>query len=137
MGQPTAACRTSLGAAFCADSRDWSPTLEDDSVALAITSPPFALLRPRAYGNEVEDVYLDWLLEFARALRPKLADDGSFVIDMGGAYQPGTPTRTLVQWEFLIRFVEELGYSLAQEATGTTRRSCRPHSSGSTSGSCG
>lgn len=115
MGQATAAYRTSLGAAFCADSRDWLPTLADDSVALAITSPPFALLRPKAYGNEIEDAYLEWLLGFARALRPKLADDGSFVIDMGGAYQRGTPSRTLVQWKFLIRVVEELGYSLAQE----------------------
>lgn len=115
MGQATAAYRTSLGAAFCADSREWLPTLEDGSVALAITSPPFALLRPKAYGNEVEDTYLEWLLEFARALRPKLAEDGSFVIDMGGAYQRGTPSRTLVQWKFLIRVVEELGYSLAQE----------------------
>lgn len=115
MGQPTAAYRTGLGAAFCADSQDWLPTLEDASVALAITSPPFALLRPKAYGNEVEDIYLDWLLGFARALRPKLAEDGSFVIDMGGAYQRGTPTRTLVQWKFLIRVVEELGYSLAQD----------------------
>ena len=73
----------------------------------------FCRLRP--YGNEIEDAYLDWLLGFARALRPKLADDGSFVIDMGGAYQRGTPSRTLVQWKFLIRVVEELGYSLAQE----------------------
>jgi DNA modification methylase len=115
MGLATAAYRTGLGAAFCADSREWLPTLEDGSVALAITSPPFALLRPKAYGNEVEDAYLDWLLEFARILRAKLADDGSFVIDMGGAYQRGTPSRTLVQWKFLIRVVEELGYSLAQE----------------------
>lgn len=115
MVQPTAAYRTRLGAAFCVDSREWLPTLEDSSVSLAITSPPFALLRPKAYGNEVEAAYLEWLLGFARQLRPKLADDASFVIDMGGAYQRGTPTRTLVQWKFLIRVVEELGYSLAQE----------------------
>lgn len=106
---------TELGAAWCADSLEWLPTLTDGSVALAITSPPFALLRPKEYGNKVEDEYLDWLLSFVEALRPKLADDGSFVIDLGGAYQRGTPTRTLVQWKFLIRAVEELGYFLAQE----------------------
>lgn len=115
MGHDHAAYRTSLGSAYCADSLEWLPTLKNDSVSLAITSPPFALLRPKAYGNEVEDAYLDWLMRFARALRPKLADDGSFVIDMGGAYQRGSPTRTLVQWKFLIRVVEELDYSLAQE----------------------
>lgn len=115
MGQGAAAYETSLGAAFCSDSLEWLPTLADGSVALAITSPPFALLRPKAYGNEVEDAYLEWLLRFARALRPKLAEDGSFVIDMGGAYQRGVPARTLVQWKFLIRVVEELDYTLAQE----------------------
>jgi len=106
---------TPLGEAWCADSSDWLPTLADDSVDLAITSPPFALLRPKAYGNRVEDDYLDWLLGFMKALRPKLRDSGSAVIDLGGAYVRGTPVRTLVQWKFLIRAVEELGYFLAQE----------------------
>lgn len=106
---------TKLGAAHCADSLDWLPTLGDASIDLAMTSPPFALLRQKAYGNKVEDAYVDWLLLFAEALRPKLADTGSFVIDLGGAYQRGTPTRTLVQWRFLLRAVDELGYFLAQE----------------------
>lgn len=106
---------TALGSAFCADSLDWLPSLADDSVDLAVTSPPFALLRPKPYGNTVDDAYLDWLTGFARALRPKLADTGSFVLDMGGAYQRGAPRRSLVQWKFLIRVVEELGFSLAQE----------------------
>jgi DNA modification methylase len=106
---------TELGAAWCADSLEWLPTLGDASVALAMTSPPFALLRQKEYGNRVEDEYLDWLLSFVSALQPKLAEDGSLVIDLGGAYQRGTPTRTLVQWKFLIRAVEDLGYFLAQE----------------------
>lgn len=106
---------TSLGSAWAADSADWLPTLADDSVDLAMTSPPFALLRPKAYGNRVDDDYLDWLMGFAKALRPKLKDTGSLVIDMGGAYQRGAPKRSLVQWRFLLRAVDELGYSLAQE----------------------
>lgn len=113
MFEPT--YRTPLGSAYCGDSREWLPSLPDGSVALAITSPPFALLRQKAYGNRIEDEYVEWLLEFADALRPKLADDGSFVIDLGGAYQRGTPTRTLVQWKFLLRVVEEFGFFLAQE----------------------
>ena len=106
---------TDLGAAYCADSLAWLPTRDDSSIDLVVTSPPFALLRQKAYGNKVEDAYVDWLLGFAEALRPKLADTGSFVIDLGGAYQRGTPTRTLVQWRFLLRVVDELGYFLAQE----------------------
>ncbi|MFN2484667.1 MAG: site-specific DNA-methyltransferase [Candidatus Limnocylindria bacterium] len=106
---------TQFGAAYRGDSLGWLPTLGDGSVDLAITSPPFALLRPKAYGNQIEDDYVDWLIKFAAALRPKLAESGSFVIDLGGAYQRGAPARTLVQWKFLIRAVEELDYTLAQE----------------------
>jgi DNA modification methylase len=109
------AYRTDLGEAWCADSLEWLPSLADSSVDLAITSPPFALLRQKAYGNKIENEYLDWLVAFVEALRPKLADTGSFVIDLGGAYQRGTPTRTLVQWRFLLRAVDDLGYFLAQE----------------------
>lgn len=106
---------TALGEAWQADSLEWLPTLGDDSIDLAITSPPFALLRQKEYGNKIETAYVDWLLGFAAALKPKLADTGSFVIDLGGAYQRGTPTRTLVQWRFLLRAVDDLGYFLAQE----------------------
>jgi site-specific DNA-methyltransferase (cytosine-N4-specific) len=111
----TPAYTTDLGTAYCGDSMEWLPTLPDASVSLAITSPPFALLRQKAYGNRIEDAYLDWLVPFVAALKPKLRDDGSFVIDLGGAYQRGTPTRTLVQWRFLLRVVDELGLFLAQE----------------------
>jgi len=104
-----------LGAAWCADSKGWLASLEDGSVDLALTSPPFALLRPKAYGNKIEDDYLEWLLGFMAALAPKLRDSGSAVIDLGGAYVRGMPVRTLVPWKFLIRVCEELGYYLAQE----------------------
>ena len=106
---------TPLGAAVCEDSLLWIPTIAEASVDLVVTSPPFALLRPKEYGNKVEDTYLDWLLGFMEAIWPKLKDSGSAVIDLGGAYQRGLPVRTLVQWRFLIRAVDELGFFLAQE----------------------
>lgn len=106
---------TARGTAWQGDSDLWLKSLADSSVNAAIISPPFALLRQKEYGNKTEVAYLDWLLEFLKVLRPKLADTGSLVVDLGGAYQRGTPTRQLVQWKFVIRAVEELGYFLAQE----------------------
>ncbi|HEV2249510.1 MAG TPA: site-specific DNA-methyltransferase [Candidatus Limnocylindria bacterium] len=94
---------------------DWLRNFPDASIDLAVTSPPFPLLRQKAYGNKTEDDYLEWLLGFSRGLKAKLKPTGSFVVDLGGAYQRGTPTRSLVQWKFVIRMVEDLGYSLAQE----------------------
>jgi DNA modification methylase len=107
--------RTPLGCAFFGDSAEWLAGFPDASIDLALTSPPFPLLRQKAYGNRTENDYLDWLLTFGRVLRTKLKPTASLVVDLGGAYQRGTPTRSLVQWKFVIRMVEELGYSLAQE----------------------
>ncbi|WP_439646113.1 DNA methyltransferase [Secundilactobacillus silagei] len=42
-------------------------------------------------------------------------DDGSFVIDLGGAYQKGKPIRSLYNYKVLIKFCDELGYKLAEE----------------------
>src|SRR5829696_10045117 len=82
---------TEMGMADCGDSLDLLSGLESDSIDLIVTSPPFALLRQKAYGNEPQDAYVDWLLEFGRRAKPVLKPSGSFVLDLGGAYQRGVP----------------------------------------------
>jgi site-specific DNA-methyltransferase (cytosine-N4-specific) len=89
--------------------------LPDSSVNLVITSPPFALQRQKDYGNLDEADYVDWLLEFGRLVHRKLREDGSFVLDLGGAYRKGVPVRSLYQFRVLLRFCDELGFHLAQE----------------------
>lgn len=80
-----------------------------------MTSPPFALQRQKDYGNKDQTEYVDWLIEFACKLHDKLAPTGSFVLDLGGAYQKGAPVRSLYNYEVLLRFCKELGYYLAEE----------------------
>jgi site-specific DNA-methyltransferase (cytosine-N4-specific) len=111
----TAAYTTRLGAAHCGDSLDLLDALPEGSVGLVVTSPPFALLREKTYGNHAQEHYVDWLLGFAEKVRRVLKDDGSFVIDMGGAYQRGVPSRSLYQFRFLIRAVDEVGLHLAED----------------------
>lgn len=106
---------TSLGAAYCADSLDLLEVMEPESIDLILTSPPFALLRKKSYGNQEQDLYVDWLLEFGRRSLPVLKPTGSFVLDLGGAYQRGVPVRSLHQYRTLLRFCDELGYFLAEE----------------------
>ncbi len=106
---------TQYGSAHCGDALELLDELEANSVQLVITSPPFALLREKSYGNKAQDEYVDWLAEFGRKVQRVLADDGSFVLDLGGAYQRGVPVRSLYQFKVLLRFCEELGYFLAQE----------------------
>jgi site-specific DNA-methyltransferase (cytosine-N4-specific) len=106
---------THFGSAYCGDSRDLLRQLDDNSVNLFITSPPFALQRKKEYGNEDQSEYVDWLLEFAEVVRNKLRDDGSFVLDLGGAYRKGVPARSLYNFRVPIRLCDELGFVLAED----------------------
>ncbi|HET7921304.1 MAG TPA: site-specific DNA-methyltransferase [Gammaproteobacteria bacterium] len=106
---------TGHGAAYCGDSRLLLERLPDNSINLVITSPPFALLRKKEYGNKEQHEYIDWLTEFATLVRRKLTDDGSFVLDLGGAYKKGVPVRSLYNYRVLVRFCDEIGFHLAEE----------------------
>lgn len=93
--------------------------LPDGSVDLVVTSPPFALQREKEYldrsGNKGQAEYVDWLAGFGRIVLKKLADDGSLVIDIGGAYVKGAPERSLYPYRVLLKFCDELGFKLAQD----------------------
>lgn len=111
----TPAYSTANGAAYIGDSCQLLADLPDNSVNLVITSPPFALQRQKEYGNLDQHEYLDWLSEFARLVHRKLRDDGSFVLDLGGAYQKGVPARSLYNFRVLLRFCDEIGFFLAED----------------------
>ncbi len=106
---------TRFGATYCGDSLNLINELNDNSVDLVMTSPPFALLREKEYGNKSQQEYIGWLAQFAQRLLPKLKDTGSLVVDLGGAYERSQPTRSLYQFRVLIHFCDVLGYHLAEE----------------------
>lgn len=106
---------TDFGAAYVGDALELLAELPDSSVNLIITSPPFALQRQKEYGNLIEDEYVDWLLSFEPQIKRVLRDDGSFVLDLGGAYQKGRPVRSLYNYKVLLRMCEERGWRLAEE----------------------
>lgn len=103
------------GVAYLGDSLEVMKTIDDDSVNLVLTSPPFALTRKKEYGNKSADEYVQWFMSFAEHFKRILTPDGSFVLDLGGAYLPGYPIRTIYQFELLIQLCKELGFFLAQE----------------------
>ncbi|MBI5637835.1 MAG: site-specific DNA-methyltransferase [Nitrospinae bacterium] len=106
---------TKYGYAFHDDVITFLENIKDNSVNLIITSPPFALKRKKEYGNEDEDKYVDWFLSFAPHLKRILKENGSFVLDLGGAYIPGFPVRSVYMFDLLVRLVKETGFYLAQE----------------------
>ena len=93
---------TGLGKLFVGDSLELMDDLEAESVDLVITSPPFALLREKEYGNKASAEYVAWFRDFAEVIWEKLRPDGSLVIDLGGAWNKGVPTRSLYQFKLLI-----------------------------------
>lgn len=106
---------TTLGAQVVGDSQDLLALLPEESVDLIVTSPPFALLREKTYGNEAQAAYVQWLAGFGKAALRVLKPTGSLVLDLGHAYQRGKPVRSLYNYRVLLSFVDDLGYHLAQE----------------------
>ncbi len=115
MKLPSPLYTTQYGKAYVGDSLELLDCLSDNSVNLVITSPPFALQRQKEYGNKSQEDYVDWLAVFAKKIKRVIKNDGSFVLDLGGAYEKGRPTRSLYNYKILIKFCEELGFFLAEE----------------------
>jgi site-specific DNA-methyltransferase (cytosine-N4-specific) len=111
----TAYYSTAHGAAYLGDALQLLRQLPDASVNAVITSPPFALHFKKEYGNVDKHEYVPWFLPFAREVQRVLREDGSFVIDIGGSWEKGQPTRSFYQFKLLIALVDEIGFHLAQE----------------------
>lgn len=107
--------KTRIGQIILGDSLEILRKEKTDSVDLIMTSPPFGLVRKKEYGNVDADEYVEWFKLFAKEFRRILKDSGSFVLDIGGAWNKGVPTRHLYHFKLLIMLCEECGFHLAQE----------------------
>jgi DNA modification methylase len=111
----TALYDTPFGAAFLGDSLELMKRIPDSLANLVITSPPYALHFKKEYGNVAKDDYVNWFLPFATEIKRILKEDGSFVLNIGGSYEAGQPTRSLYHFKLLVALCEDLGFHLAQE----------------------
>lgn len=106
---------TNFGATYLGDSLEFMQAIPAASVNLVMTSPPFALKRKKEYGNVHAKEYVEWFLPFAEQMKRIITEDGSIVIDIGGTWIKGQPTRSLYHFKLVIALVEELGLHLSQE----------------------
>jgi site-specific DNA-methyltransferase (cytosine-N4-specific) len=109
------AFQTDFGRAYIGDSLELLESLEDGSANLVFTSPPFSLQRAKEYGNAGQREYIEWFARYAKLVYRKLRLDGSFVVDIGGAYEKGVPARSLYNFRLAIHLCDHLGFFLAQD----------------------
>jgi DNA modification methylase len=106
---------TDYGAAYLGDALIYLRDIERESIDLIVTSPPFALERKKEYGNVSYEDYVPWFIDFAVEFKRILKNSGSLVIDIGGTWIRGRPTRSLYHFELAIALCKTLGFHLAQE----------------------
>lgn len=113
---PEERIRTPLGVAYWAESANlMEHLLTEQSVDLIMTSPPFGLVRKKEYGNADASDYVEWFRPFAKQFARVLKPKGSLVIDIGGAWNAGKPTKSLYHYELLLTLCKEFDFHLAQE----------------------
>jgi site-specific DNA-methyltransferase (cytosine-N4-specific) len=106
---------TDFGDAYLADSLELLKAIPDEAINAVVTSPPYALHFKKEYGNADKQDYVQWFLPFAAEIFRVLPDDGSLILNIGGSYNKGLPTRSLYHFKLLIELVEQIGFHLAQE----------------------
>ncbi len=64
------------------DCRELLPHFPDESVALVVTSPPYADSRKSVYGGVHPDNYVEWFAPIGHELLRVIKSDGSFVLNI-------------------------------------------------------
>jgi len=94
-----------------------SPSFKEyeGKVQLIFTSPPFPLNRKKKYGNLQGEAYIHWLANFAQAFRKLLKKDGSVVLELGNAWEPGKPVMSPLALRSLLAFLDAGNFHLCQQ----------------------
>lgn len=113
------AYRTEEGRAFQLSVEDFVASRAGKSlrgkIDLILTSPPFPLLRPKRYGNEVGLDYLGWLKGLADPLGTLLSPTGSLVMEIGNAWIRGRPEMSTLPLETLLAVKEGGQFHVCQQ----------------------
>jgi len=83
-------------------------------VDLIFTSPPYPLKTKKRYGNKTGNDYLEWFKSLAPKIADLLAPSGSVVIELGNAWEPGSPEMSTLPLRTLLGFQEAAKLRLCQ-----------------------
>lgn len=111
--------KTGLGKMYVCKVEDFLLSREGKAargkVQLILTSPPFPLNRKKKYGNQQGEEFMNWLAGLAEPLSKLLKPDGSIVVEMGNAWEPGKPVMSTLSLRSLLKFMELGELNLCQQ----------------------
>jgi DNA modification methylase len=84
-------------------------------VNLIFTSPPYPLIVPKKYGNKKGEEYLNWITDITKKLSKLLTKNGSLVVEIGNAWQKGSPIMSTLPIETLIAISKESNLNICQQ----------------------
>ena len=94
------------------DCLDLIPTLEDESISLVVTSPPYADQRAGHYQGVAEEDYPDFTVEWMSALAPKMRPDGSVFVVIRPHLRDGVLSEYVLRTRLAVR---EVGWHECEE----------------------
>lgn len=86
--------------------------LDDNSISLVVTSPPYAMQRKHQYGGVSEKDYPMWLADWMELLKPKLKENGSVCINIRPHIKNGEISDYVLKTRLLLR---ERGWKECEE----------------------
>ncbi len=100
---------TELGLAIWASHHEVFPFLREP-ITLCLTSPPYPLRKPRAYGNPKTGEYVDFICRALEPIIKQLVPEGSLCLNLSNdIFLPGSPARALYREQLLLTLCERFG----------------------------
>jgi len=87
--------------------------LDDNSIDLVFTSPPYADKRKNCYNTTSVNEYVKWFLPIAKEIKRVLSDNGSFFLNLKTHTDNGE--RSLYVFELVIALRNEIGFLFVDE----------------------
>jgi DNA modification methylase len=106
---------TKLGMALWGNCKDVVSRI-DSEVHCVLTSPPYPLARPRAYGGPDRQEFIDFITSCLEPVMKRLAKGASIALSLSNdIFEPGSPARSLYLSYLTVALHERLGLELMDQ----------------------
>jgi site-specific DNA-methyltransferase (cytosine-N4-specific) len=108
---------TNNGLMLWANCEDAVGLIDEGSVSLLLSSPPYPILRQKAYqrgDDHSTQAWTEWMLRLCEQWAKMLTPTGSMMLNLGTVWEPGMPAQSLYIERLLIRLQDALGFHLLQ-----------------------